>query len=119
MKKTIIALLFTFVAFAMLAPAPVHAAPAAQQAKPTPKPKPKHTVIESVDANSITVKVGDAKTITYKITPQTEITFKGNSVKVTDLKPGQRVSVTAGMDATVAARIAADDAPKDPPAKDK
>lgn len=113
MKKTIVALLFAFVALALVAPAPIHAAPTPVQIKPTPKPKPKHTVIASVDAGSITIKEGDGKTVTYKITAQTEITFKGNPAKVEDLKAGQRVSVTAGMDAGVADRIAADDPPKD------
>ncbi len=109
MKKSIIALLFALVALALTVPA--------NAGTPTPTPKPKtpkrtHTVIQTVDANSITIQMGD-KTTSYKITPQTEITFKGNTATVGDLKPGMRVDVTAGMDPTVADRIAADDPPKD------
>lgn len=109
MKKSSIALLLTLLALALALPAGLYAA------TPTPAPKPKktprtHTVIQTVDASSITVQSGD-QTTTYKITKLTEITYKGNTATVADLKPGMRVDVTAGMDPTVADRIAADDAP--------
>jgi len=105
MKKSFIVPLFTVLALALAVN--LHAG------TPTPKPKKKvHTIIASVDAGSITVQEPD-KTVTYKITPLTEITFKGNSATVSDLKPGQRVDVTASDDPTVADRIAADDPPKD------
>jgi hypothetical protein len=113
MKKSSLILLFTFVALALLTPAGIQAA----NPSPTPKATPHiYTTIESVDANSITIK-GPKATSTYKITPQTEITFKGETVAVTDLKPGMRVSVTAGTDATEAERIAAEDPPKAAPKK--
>ena len=111
MKKTLVALLCVIAALALAAPI-VHAGTPTPAPK-TPKKNPRtHTVIQSVDASSITVKTGDQSS-TYKITPQTEITFKGNPATVKDLQAGMRVDVTAGMDPGTADRIAADDAPKD------
>ena len=112
MKKiSILALALATLAFVMQAGVQA----ANNNPRPTPKKTPHiYTTIESVDANSITVK-GPKGTTNYKITADTQITFKGSTVKVTDLKPGMRVSVTAGMDATVAERINAEDPPKDTP----
>jgi hypothetical protein len=70
------------------------------------------TTIDSVSADSISIKgAKDAKT--YKITKDTVFTFKGKTVKADEIKPGMRVSVSAGTDPTVAARITADDPPKE------
>jgi hypothetical protein len=103
--------LYTLVIAALVAPAVMGADTPAPSPKPKKTPKV-HMVIGSVDANSITVKEGD-KTTTYKITPQTEITFKGNTATVADLKAGMRVDVTASTDQSVADRIAANDPPKE------
>ena len=86
--------------------------PADASTKPKPTPKPDfHTVIESISADSITVKE-PKETKTYKIDRYTEITYNGQPVKTTDLKPGMRVEVSSNTDTTVASRIDASEAPK-------
>jgi len=76
--------------------------------KATPPPE-YHTVISSVSADSITVQEPKASK-TYKIDQFTAIYYNGQSAKVTDLKTGMRVEVSAGGDPTVAERISASDA---------
>lgn len=122
MKKSQIILLLTAFALALVLPASISLA--GRQAAPPPPPPPNqnqtpapkktptpHTVIQSVDSSSITVK-GPKTTSTYKITSLTEIDFKGETAKVTDLKSGMRVVITVGLDPTEADRISADDPPK-------
>jgi hydrogenase maturation factor len=85
------------------------------EARPTPTPSHQETVISNVSANAITVttqiisgtgKVLDkTSTRAFVITKFTEITVNGQRATVVDLKPGMKVSVTAGMDASQAARI--------------
>ena len=87
--------------------------PAGKYAKKAPEP-PRHTLISSIAADSISVK-GSQDAKTYKISKDTVIEFKGQRVKVEDLKAGMRVTVTAGSDPTVAGRIAASEAPDDAP----
>jgi hypothetical protein len=72
--------------------------------------------IGKVSADSITV-TGLKEEKTYKITKNTEIQFKGQKVPVDQLKEGMRVSVTMGSDATTAARISANEPPKDEPSE--
>lgn len=102
-------------------------APCAKAEKPGPKgesnrppgagdrherEEPRHTTVESVSADSISIQ-GAKGSKSFKITKDTVFTFKGKTVKADELKPGMRVSVSAGVDPTVAARIAADDPPKE------
>jgi hypothetical protein len=89
--------------------------PAAPKRTPIP---PKHTTISSVSADSITISTGDSSK-TYQITPSTVIEYQGQTVKTTDLQPGMRVSVSAGMDPAKADRISASEAPKGAPAPNK
>lgn len=89
--------------------------------KPAPKRTPippKHTTISSISADSITISTGDS-TKTYQITPSTAIEYQGQNVKATDLQPGMRVSVSAGMDPAKADRISASEAPKAAPTPKK
>jgi len=94
--------------------------PLAQANNPIPRATPvhRHTVIESVSADSITVSGADGSTKTYKITSTTEITFKGDTVTADKLEAGMRVSITPdGADETAASVIQANDPPKDPTPK--
>ena len=68
------------------------------------KTEPPH--IESVTADSITVKNGH-ESRTYKITSGTTIELNGNRVTPIALKSGMQVVVTPGCDDTVASSIAA------------
>ncbi len=81
-----------------------------QNPRPNRTPKANHTVIKTVDANSITVADGK-KTSTYVITNLTEVDYKGQLSMVSALKPGMLVVITVGLDPTTADRISVDDAP--------
>lgn len=73
---------------------------------------PRRPTIESISADSISIKgAKDAKT--YKITKDTVFTYKGKTVKADEVKTGMRVSVSAGTDPAVAARVTVDDPPKE------
>jgi hypothetical protein len=125
MKKSYIVLLTVALAMALVVPATISMAGKAAPPPPqnqnqnqnrTPTPAPKktpspHTVIQAITATSITIKEPKGSA-TYKITDLTEIDFKGEPAKVTDLKPGMSVVVTVGLDPTQADRISADDPPK-------
>jgi len=105
MKKSHLLLLF-------LALLSLLSLPHGASAKPKPTPKPHiHTVIQSISSDSITVKE-PKETKTYKIGQFTDITYNGQPVKATDLKPGMRVEVSANTDITVADRIDASEGPK-------
>ena len=105
MKKTYLPIL-------LLALLSLLALPHGASAKPKPTPKPDvHTLIESISADSITVKE-PKETKTYKIGQFTEITYNGGPAKSTDLKPGMRVEVSSNTDTTVADRIDASEGPK-------
>ena len=69
-----------------------------------------HTVIASVDLESITVKE-DKTTKDYKVTKDTIIELRGQKASLFDLKEGMRVSITIGFDPTTLDRIIANDAP--------
>jgi hypothetical protein len=69
-----------------------------------------HT-ISKIDSSSLIVKTPTAIT-TYRINAKTQIEFKGKPAKLSDLKTGMRVEVTAGTDPQVAERINADDPPR-------
>ncbi len=69
-----------------------------------------HTVIASVELDSITVKA-DKATKEYKVTKNTIIELKGQKASLFDLKEGMRVSITIGFDPTTLDRITANDAP--------
>ncbi len=69
-----------------------------------------HTVIASVDLDSITVKE-DKTTKDYKVTKDTIIELRGQKASLFDLKEGMRVSITIGFDPTTLDRIIANDAP--------
>ncbi|HEX4085351.1 MAG TPA: hypothetical protein VHY22_10605 [Chthoniobacteraceae bacterium] len=88
---------------------PSHAC--AKDKKPKASATPFHIVIESISADSITIKrpSGD---VTFKIGPNTEITYKGDTVTASQLQAGMRVQVTPDdIDPTVAGMISADEAP--------
>ncbi len=69
------------------------------------------TVITDVSANSISISDrGASKTVA--LTQFTEILFKGQRAKITDLQPGMAVSVTLANDPTKASRVNASDPPK-------
>ncbi len=105
----------------LLALGSTHGFAAVPKAPKTAKatPVPTHSTIATISADSITVTEPKGSK-TYKITKDTELDLKGEKVKVDDLKPGMRVSVTVGSDAAVAERISASEAPTDaPPAKGK
>lgn len=93
---------------------PVHAG-----SKPRPTPVHHHVTIEAVSATSITInEPGGVKT--YKITPNTEISFKGQTATVDQLQAGMRVQVTPdAADDNTAGEIAANDPPHDPTPKPK
>jgi len=96
--------------------------PLAEANNPIPRATPvrRHTVIESVSADSITVSGADGSTKTYKITSGTEITFKGDTVTVDKLEAGMRVQVTPdAADDSAAGEISASDPPKQPTPKPK
>ena len=87
--------------------------PHASAGKPKAKASatPFHQTIESISADSITVKKKSGD-VTYKITKDTEITFKGDTVTATQLQAGMRVEVTPdAVDPTVAGTISANDPP--------
>jgi hypothetical protein len=67
--------------------------------------------ISKVDSSSIIVKT-PAAISTYRITAKTQIDFKGKPARISDLKTGMRVEVTAATDPQVADRISADDPPR-------
>jgi hypothetical protein len=91
----------------------------AGNSKPRATPVHHHTVIESVSSDSITVTQADG-TKTYKITPNTEITFKGETATVDQLQAGMRVQVTPdAVDEDTAGEIAASDPPHDPTPRPK
>jgi len=114
-RRTLPCLLATVLGVLALGSAPGFAA--APKAPKTNKatPVPTHSTISTISADSITVAEPKGSK-TYKITKSTELDLKGEKVKVDDLKPGMRVSVTVGSDATVAERISASEAPTEPPA---
>jgi hypothetical protein len=64
------------------------------------------TVISTVTPTEITV-TEDKTAKTYVLTQFTEITLNGNRATAADLKPGMKVSVTIGTDATHLSRVAA------------
>ncbi|MEA3187449.1 MAG: hypothetical protein QOD99_1279 [Chthoniobacter sp.] len=68
------------------------------------------TLISSVSANSITI-TENKTTKTFGITPATEIDVRGQRAGVGALQPGMMVSITIGMNAGIADRISAGDAP--------
>src|SRR5205823_1696751 len=111
MKKPSFLLLVATIAAALSITTSAHAGNPAPKRTPVP---PKHTTIASISADSITVMEANSTSKTYKITDDTVIEFKGQKAKATDLQPGMRVSVTAGSDQTKAARISANEAPKEP-----
>ena len=91
----------------------------AKESKPKPTPNHHHVTIESISSDSITVKEpgGDK---TYKIASTTEITYDGQPTTVDQLQEGMRVQVVPdAVDETVAGEIDANEAPKDPPAKER
>jgi hypothetical protein len=92
---------------------------AAADSKPRPTPVHHHVTIESVSSTSITInQPGGVKT--YKISPNTEITFKGQTVTVDQLQAGMRVQVTPdAADDDTAGEIQANDPPHDPTPKPK
>jgi len=61
----------------------------------------------AVQTLSGTGKLQDQTSRTFAITQFTEINVNGQRATVADLKPGMKVSVTAGMDPSQAARISA------------
>jgi len=91
----------------------------AKESKPKPTPNHHHTTIESISATSITIdQPGGVKT--YKITPNTEISFKGQTTTVDQLQVGMRVQVTPdAADDETAGEIQADDPPHDPTPRPK
>src|SRR6266853_1296671 len=75
------------------------------------KPEPQHTTISLVSGDSISIQAGK-DTETFKITQDTAIEFKGSRATVAELKPGMRVSITPGIEPTIAGHITANDPPK-------
>ena len=82
--------------------------------KTPPTPSHQETIIENVTTDTITIemrtvsakgKILEKKSRAFGITKFTEIIVNGRKGTVTELKRGMRVSVTAGMDRTVASRI--------------
>lgn len=112
MKTTRFPLLFAALLLLVALPDGAFAGRPFPKVKPTPVP-PHHTTIASISADSITVDEAKASK-TYKITSNTEITYKDQKATVSDLHAGMRVSVTAGADPETAARIAANEPPKEP-----
>jgi len=100
-------LILTLTALATLA---ITADLQAAAAKPTPF-VPHHTLIGSISATQITINTFTSSK-TYKINKDTVITYQGNTVTTADLKPGMKVSITAGTDPDVAATITASPPPK-------
>lgn len=82
-----------------------------RKSKAPPAPEHHETVISNVGPTALTV-TQDHATRTFTITPFTEVTLNGQKAGVADLKPGMKVSVTLGMDASKASRINASGAPK-------
>lgn len=84
------------------------------QSKPRPTPVRHHVVIEAISSDSITITTAGGSR-TYKITPNTEITFKGETATVDQLQVGMRVQVTPdAADDDAAGEIQASDPPHDP-----
>ncbi len=79
----------------------------------TDKAAPQHTTISLVSSDSITIQSGK-ESKTFKITQDTAIELKGSRATVADLKPGMRVSITPGLEPTIAGHITANDPPKEP-----
>jgi len=108
MKTSLRVLLFTLIC--CIGAPDLPAAP-----KPSATPSREENVIESVSANSVTVITqviaGSGKILqkknskTFAITNFTEIVMNGQRASASELKPGMRVSVTAGTDPKQAARI--------------
>ena len=72
--------------------------------KKTPPQAAQGPVIASVTANSVTITEGKtAKTLS--ISQFTEITVNGVKATMAELKPGMKVNVSLGTDATKASRI--------------
>ena len=93
--------------------------PAYAGSKPRPTPVHHHVTIESISADSITINAPDGVK-TYKISPNTEISFKGETATVDQLQAGMRVQVTPdAADDTIAGEIQANDPPHDPTPKPK
>jgi hypothetical protein len=81
-----------------------------QAADSKPAPTPKRVVIQSIESDSITINTGSLIKV-YKLDACTEFTYCGNHVKLKDLKPGMRVTITPAFDNRYAALVAARDAP--------
>ncbi len=78
-----------------------------------PKPSPHHTVIESVTSDGITVTTTNGgSTVSFKVNAETEITYDGQDIPLSQLQPGMRVDVTAdAADSGLASVIIANGAP--------
>ena len=61
--------------------------------------------VKNVDTNETSKQMNNVKT--YKVDKFTEITINGNKVKLSDLKAGMEVRLTAGVDPSTATIIAA------------
>jgi hypothetical protein len=81
--------------------------------EPKETPEAQHTTIALISGDTISIAAGK-ETKTYKIDQQTQIELKGVRATVADLKPGMRVSITPGVDASLAGYILAADPPKAP-----
>ena len=86
------------------------------KSKATPTPPHQETIVASVTATTLTVdvqtvsdkgKILGKTTKAYVISQFTEVTVNGQRATIADIKPGMKVSVTLGTDATKAARVVA------------
>jgi hypothetical protein len=111
MRKLLFCLLFVFVWGMAIDPAFLGAAGFRYS---TPTPSHQETIISNVTPTLITVttqtvsskgKVLAKTSRSFVITKFTEINVNSQRATVADLKPGMKVSVTAGTDASQAARI--------------
>ena len=76
-------------------------------------PEPQRTTIALISGSSISISTGKENK-TYTIDQDTQIELKGSRATVADLKPGMRVSITPGVEASHAGLILASDPPKAP-----
>ena len=113
MKKWFVFLLF-LLALVRIGIGPISLEAAGIKAPPTPTPSHQETIIESVSAKLLTVmtqtlsskgKVLQKTSKAFAISPFTEVNVNGQRATVAELKPGMKVSVTAGTDSKQAARI--------------